>query len=350
MHYPFVLTFMHKQFDQSSLRQESMIAMQENWQRRHAFVSLDTATITHLLQPAFPGQRLVSAEVMSGGLINTNYKIHVSGLAEPYVLRIYMRDHAACQKERDIFQLIHSRVPVPEIIYADTDGLRYVQPYAITTWVEGITLQALLNRGNLQEMSEAAYAVGSVLATISSYTFEQAGFFGQGIVVAQPMLGIADYIKARLDAQAGQRLGPTLTERVWQLVTDNAVRLKEIEGAASLVHSDFQAANILVKQEAGAWTVAAVLDWEWAHSGTTLFDIAILLRHYKQQPTLFEPRFIEGFVRQGGRLPYAWKKLTKLLDLVNLCEFLNGPDSRGTMADDVTNIILDTVENWESFE
>jgi hypothetical protein len=28
---------------------------------------------------------------------------------------------------------------------------------------------------------------------------------------------------------------------------------------------------------------------------------------------------------------------------------LNGPDSRGTMADDVTNIILDTVENWESF-
>jgi aminoglycoside phosphotransferase (APT) family kinase protein len=349
MHYPFVLTFMHKQFDQSSLKQESMIAMQENWHRRHAFVSLDTTTITQLIQPAFPGRSLVSAEILGGGLINTNYKIHVSGLADPYVLRIYTRDHAACQKERDIFQLIRSRVPLPEIIYADTEGTRYVQPYAITNWVEGITLQTLLNQGNLQEMGEAAYAVGSVLATINSYTFERAGFFGQGIVVAQPMVGIADYIRARLDAQAGQRLGPALTERLWQLVTGNAALLDEIGGAASLVHSDFQAANILVKQEQGAWIVAAVLDWEWAHSGTTLFDIAILLRRYKQQPALFEPRFIEGFVRQGGSLPYAWKKLAKLLDLVNLCEFLNAPDSRGTMVDDITNIILDTVENWESF-
>src|SRR5258708_26106394 len=287
MHSPFILTFMQKQFDQSSLKQESMIAMQENWQRRHAFVSLDTATITQLTQPAFPGQSLVSSEVLGGRLINTNYKLHVSGLAEPYVLRIYTRDHAACQKERDIFQLIRSRVPLPEIIYADTEGMRYVQPYAITSWVEGITLQALLNHGNLQEMGEATYAVGSVLATISSYTFEQAGFFGQGIIVPQPMVGIADYIKARLDAQAGQRLGPALTERLWQLVTDNAALLDEITGAASLVHSDFQATNILVKQEAGAWIVAAVVDLGRGHLWPNLFDITILFLRLKQQNSLF---------------------------------------------------------------
>ncbi len=323
--------------------------MQENWRRRHAFIDLDPATITHMLQPAFPGKSLVSAEPLGGGLINTNYKIHVSGLAEAFVLRVYVRDHGACQKERDIFQLVHNHVPVPEILYADIEGMSYQHPYTITRLVEGITLQALLAQGSTHDINEAAEAVGRVLATISSYTFERSGFFGQGIDVAQPMVNITDYIRACLDDKAGERLGHTLTQQLWQLITDNTALLDEIAGSASLVHSDFQASNILIRQAAASWAIAAVLDWEWAHSGSSLFDIGILLRRYKQLPSSFEPHFIEGFLSQGETLPYAWKKITRIIDLVNLCDFLNGPDRGGTMFEDVKNIVLDTVENWESF-
>ncbi|GAC1386851.1 MAG: hypothetical protein NVSMB33_16380 [Ktedonobacteraceae bacterium] len=223
--------------------------MQDSWERRHTFIELDIKTINHMIEPIFPGQRVVSAEPLSGGLINTIYKIHITGLNEILVLRVYVRDRAACQKEVDIFNLIHERVPMPAVLYADTEGMRYGLPYTVTKWVEGVMLKAVLAEGSAEDIDQLAIAVGAVLAKIGSYTFERAGFFGDGLEVAQPLTDVADYIEMCLQNRAGQRLGAEMTRRVWQLVRDNADLLAEEQQESSLVHTDFQASNILVKQE-----------------------------------------------------------------------------------------------------
>ena len=163
---------------------------------------------------------------------------------------------------------------------------------------------------------------------------------------------MAAYIGACLfDGKAGERLGAEPTRRLWQIVTEGAPYFEAAEGkgeVASLVHSDFQASNILMRQEAGVWQTAAVLDWEWAHAGSSLFDIGILLRYDLRLPPSFEPNFIASFAQHGGNLPAEWKRMTKLYDLANLCEFLNSLDQRGSMIEDVRSLVLETIERWDS--
>ncbi|HLQ30869.1 MAG TPA: aminoglycoside phosphotransferase family protein [Ktedonobacteraceae bacterium] len=344
--------------------------MQDGWERRHQFITLDIPTITDMLRPVLPGKKVVSATPLDGGLVNTNYKLSIAGLDEAYVLRIYARDHQACRKEVDIFRLVHDRVPVPEVLYADTEGARYGSPYTLTKWVEGIMLSKILAGANTADSSrghnelgtecgpytseiaysEIAYSLGSVLAAIGSYTFPQPGFFGPGLKVEQPPWSAMDYIEECLfQGKAGQRLGETLTQRLWKLIEDNAVYLNEVEGAFALVHADYKGPNILMRHVANGWRTAAVLDWEFAFAGSSLFDIGNMLRYDKQLPPEFEPHFIRGFLQQGGKLPSEWKRISKLLDLVNLCGFLNALDQGGTLFEDATKLITETIEDWESY-
>src|SRR2546430_14434143 len=92
-------------------------SMEQDWGRRHDFVALDESAITSLLQPVFPGKSLASAELLTAGKVNTNYKITISGIDEPFVLRIHVRDRMAGERDFNIFQLVQKRVPVPQILY-----------------------------------------------------------------------------------------------------------------------------------------------------------------------------------------------------------------------------------------
>ena len=58
---------------------------------------------------------------------------------------------------------------------------------------------------------------------------------------------------------------------------------------ARLVHGDFGAANILVRQVQGAWQVAAVIDWEFAFAGTPLFDLGHFLRYERRRRPVRSP-------------------------------------------------------------
>jgi aminoglycoside phosphotransferase (APT) family kinase protein len=66
-----------------------------------------------------------------------------------------------------------------------------------------------------------------------------------------------------------------------------------------LVHNDFGNRNILVRQENGKWGVAAILDWEFAFSGSPLLDVGHFLRYERRGAPLREPHFSQGFVEHG---------------------------------------------------
>src|SRR6266536_2310917 len=149
--------------------------MQKNWQRRYDFVALDEATLNAMLQPAFPGKSVTAAELLTSGLRNTNYKVRLSGMEDTFVLRLYVRDRAACQKDYDLFNLLHKRVPVPELLYVDIAGERYATAYAVMRWVDGVLLSDIITAGDTAQMTACAYAAGTALASIGTYTFPQAG-------------------------------------------------------------------------------------------------------------------------------------------------------------------------------
>lgn len=324
--------------------------MTVNWERRHEFVQQSDTTLQAMLQQALPGKRVASAQLLTTGYCNTNYKVTLDGLQDSVVLRLYVRDQNACQKDIDIFQLVHEHVPVPELLYADSSGTQFGIPYAIHTWIDGTLLSEILVSDRHTDMAQAAYAVGTTLASIGTYTFPCAGFFGPGLSIAQPFHDntylevIEQFLFQEL---TGQRLGPGLTDRLWKFVNENASLLEAIKDDAALVHSDYKGINILMRRNPNGWQTAGVLDWEFAFASSPLNDIANILRYEHLYPTSFAQQFIQGFLTHGGSLPPGWRKIAKLLDLISLCDFLNVPaGQRDSVIEDVTGLIIRTLDRW----
>jgi aminoglycoside phosphotransferase (APT) family kinase protein len=116
----------------------------------------------------------------------------------------------------------------------------------------------------------------------------------------------------------------------------------EVRDDRTLVHGDFNGANILLRRGGGdtRWEVAAVLDWEFAMAGTSLFDVANMLRHYKLRFGVgFERPFIGGFQAAGGTLPPRWREIARLLDFMSLVELLSRLDAGPTMVRDVLAVV-----------
>jgi aminoglycoside phosphotransferase (APT) family kinase protein len=326
--------------------------MEQDWDRRYDFITLEDDMITSMLQPVFPGRTLASAELLTAGKCNTNYKITVAGLSEPFVLRLHVRDRTSGEKDFNIFQLVKERVPVPRILYTGVSSEPEAIPYTVMSWVDGVLFSDILASKDETAIAECAYDSGITLANIGTYTFPHPGFFGSGLTIIEEFeeAGILAYFEQFLFAgQAGQRLGATLTRRLWSFLKDNAHYFDILDDARSLVHSDFKGFNILVRQFKGRWKVAAVLDWEFAFAGSPLVDIGNMLRYSHLRPPMFEKEFLRGHREQGGILPTEWKKLAKLLDLLSLCEFLNSRTPRAAFLQEVTGLIMYTLEHWEEY-
>jgi aminoglycoside phosphotransferase (APT) family kinase protein len=339
--------------------------MEQHWERRHPFVALEEQTISSMLHPAFPRKQLASFELLAAGKCNTNYTFTFAGSDERFVLRLYVRDKQACQKDSDLFHLIHKCVPVPDLLYThisdqnanDSDPRNIASlTYSIMKWVDGELFSDVLERQDTKAIPDCAYDIGRVLATIGGYTFPHSGFFGSGLTIAEPLpTGGRDMILSFLEwclfqQHADRQLGPMLTERLWQFVNEHAAYLDVLDNAASLVHSDYKGMNILVQNDHNRWHVSAVLDWEFAFAGSPFFDIGNMLRFDYLHPANYSSEFIRGYQDHGGQLPAHWKKTARLVDLTALCEFMTNPQSRGVMSQEIPGLIARTMEQWNNLD
>jgi aminoglycoside phosphotransferase (APT) family kinase protein len=98
-----------------------------------------------------------------------------------------------------------------------------------------------------------------------------------------------------------------------------------VAGARHLVHSDYNGKNLLAVARDGRWSISAVLDWEFAYSGSPLGDIGNMLRFRADQPDGFAGAFIAGYRDAGGPLPPRWREISEALDLYALADFLTRP-------------------------
>ena len=298
-----------------------------------------------LIARAFRKARVVGLECLTGGLRNANFKVTLSERDEPVVLRIYQQDPSACQKEVDLLRLLHETVPAPEVLHAEPNGLDEIGPFAVLRYVEGITFRELKRTGDLNAIQQASRSVGGTLAAIGRHTFSDAGRICAGLKIGERYVDGPDPVPRMFDSFIASpifqvRAGKTLAQSVHELAWQWAPRLASLDEECHLVHSDFGSQNILVRCVNHEWVVAAVLDWEFAFSGTPLLDVGHFLRYERQSQPLREPYFSQAFLQFGGKLPDDWRQLGRVIDLTALCEIL----TRENVAEDIVAEVLDLVQ------
>ena len=317
---------------------------------RESPARLSTQQVAEIFARALPGHPAVSFDPLPGGLSNAMYRVRVAGLSEPLVLRLYSRDAAACRKEVEIHRLVAGRVPVPEILYADCAGEAETPPHVVMRWVEGVTFRQIKQRANIGEIAECARAIGTVLAHIGAFTFERPGVLGSGLAIGEPLCdSIPAFVETCLaTAEFNRRMPCGDRARLHEFIWRWAPELSSLNGDHSLVHSDFGAPNLLLRETGGRRQVVAVLDWEFAFSGSPLCDVGHMMRYERLRRPRIEPHFSTAFRDHGGILPPNWSELSRVLDLTALCEFLTRPTLPEQVVPEIRELILATIENRDA--
>jgi aminoglycoside phosphotransferase (APT) family kinase protein len=323
-------------------------------ERRHPFLELGYSAITELLHPVFPGCFVAAIDPLSGGQANTLYRVFVSGRENPVVLRIYTHDAQACLKEVALAQLVDQQVPVAAILYADATCQRVEYPYAVLDWVEGVQMDFVLQHGEPSDVHQAGYAAGATLAAIHQIGWQGYGLLDGSLAISlpfeSPKQACKEYIAHCLvQGKAAERLGADLAAKLWSFVASHIDLLDDLPAGPCLTHGDYRPPNLMLARHAGPWHLAAVLDWEFAFAFTGLFDLGQLVRHDLALSPGFEMAAIAAYEAHGGALPERWKAMAKLLDLMNLCDFLDAPDSRPQLIDESLRLIQETIDRWPDY-
>jgi fructokinase len=311
------------------------------------------------LSRVLPGDRVAAAAPLSGGYSNEN--ILVTTGRGRCVLRRYRRgggrDAArTCAVEAALVsRLAGTPVPVPEVIAADPAGSVAGEPLLLTRYVAGLTVaaaigpdsgraaQAMTRAGDgaarwparatagpdRSQAAQIGAAAGRALAAVGLVTFERRGFFtGADLVPSEA--GWPDSLPEFVENCV--RAGPAATvlsgaelRQLRALAERSDPLARRVASSRQLVHSDYNGKNLLAVRRAGQWSISAVLDWEFAFSGSPLTDIGNMLRFGAEYPPGFAGWFIAGYQEAGGHLPPDWREISEALDLYALADFLTRP-------------------------
>lgn len=294
-------------------------------ERRHDLVMLDTPTLAAMIAPILSGHPILSTRSMVGGYSNSIYEIRFIDDTPPVVLRLHSGNIAGVEVEWAVYDRLHERVPMPEVLFIERDATRFGHPYSILSLVEGDVFINLLEWANAVAIGECAFSAGKILAEIHTIHFTQSGFLGPELAVQLPFNGdgwegaIRGWV---IDGAGRQWIGEERATRLVNLMRDHHHEVEQDPLPPTLLHADYKPQNLLMRQHGDTWSLAAVLDWEFAFAGSPLFDIGIFLREEADRPPTYASEFERGYLANGGTLPPNWRHISKLLDLLNLCQFL----------------------------
>jgi fructokinase len=321
------------------------------WLKAEPRRGLSPALLERMVHTAFPRCTVLAVQPL-GGKRNANFKLRIDCEPEFIVLRIYEHDASLCQKELDLFRLIGDSVPVPQVVHAEPGGWEDVPPFTLSRYIEGITYRELARSGDEKGIAEVSFSAGEVLARVGRTSFPKPGWLAPGPTVAAPLLQGANSVPRFVDAclaslNLQRRMAVEARERTSRLVWKWAPEVADLEGESCLVHGDFGKQNLLVRKSAGRWIAAAILDWEFAFSGSPLADVGHFLRYERASRPVAEPHFSEGYARAGGKLPKNWRQLARLLDLTALCESLTHDELPADVEAELVELVRASVEGRE---
>lgn len=284
---------------------------------------------------------------LAGGFMNANYL--ASAKDQRFVVRLYSTDGDTATRECDLLKYVASHgVLVPKVF--DTFQVEN-RPIAILEFVDGITLEDRLLSG--ESMRSTFFAdIGKQLGQIHRITFAKAGFIRPQLDIGGEYENFAAFLKPFIEGTLSmlltrpERLSEALNRRLMRLVRDKWSLVSATEPRRQLVHCDFNPKNLLVSRGA-AVELLAVIDWEFCLSGNGLGDVGNFFRFEYDYPPGARANFVAGYATAAdGDLPDNWMDVAKLLDIGNMCSFLERPEDYQESFRTARTVIQSTLEHF----
>jgi len=208
--------------------------------------------IAQVIDVTTPGGRLVQSTELLGGSSATVHRLELlanGGNTDAVVLRMHrdndFKGHAkrVAVKEFQVLDALHRcglAVPAPRLVDAE-------QQWLVTDWVDGDGVVA---------PADVAGAVTQMAAFLSElHRLDPAELDCPDVPeIVDPAIGVLPYFPT------GHKLRDTLSSATHDV----------IENQAALIHGDYWPGNVLWRDH----ELAAVIDWEDAHIGDPLADLA----------------------------------------------------------------------------
>lgn len=295
-----------------------------DWEKTSVIYQLREGMVEHMVRLAYPDKKLISHESIAGGCANLNFKLQLEKEKHPLILRVYLRDKDAAYREQKLATLLKETVPVPLTHYVgELEGYHF----AITEFMPRLSLRDLLLGDAPHDLSALMNEVGTILSKITAYEFSKAGFLNKDLEVVE--CESSDVIKFAQgclnDKTVLSALDPSVIAEIKKAIEQHASSVSTSD-EKHLVHGDFDPANILVDKINGSWVVTGILDWEFAFSGSYLWDVANMFRYAHKMPPEFQNSFIDALQKNGIKLPSHWRRTAHLLNLSSLLDLLKRSD------------------------
>lgn len=303
-------------------------------ERRFPLVAIDPSTAVELLRPFTGGVAVQKLELLAGGHVNTNYVVTLERAR--VVLRIFVRGEGIFRKEVTLLERLLGMVPVPRVLYKSGPTKLLPYPYAVLEWIAGTPLNEMIASG-VDAARDAADAITAALLRFRNQTASE---------WPAPLL-IDSVHQSLFERGAARWLTPSIVERLWKLVRNNAASIETMSPHRSLVHGDFQNDNILLHRGGHQWHLGGVVDWEWAHEGNYLEDLGSLLRYDGLNATAFREALAAAHEQNGVALPELWMRAACIVDTAALCEKLTHPTHRGEVTHRAIRLIERCVHEYD---
>jgi aminoglycoside phosphotransferase (APT) family kinase protein len=244
---------------------------------------------------------LASLTPLDGGWSGETFLAEVAG--ERSVVRIYARPShrgaAAHEVDAALLQLVNGLLPVPEVLEVRrADEATGMPALLVTSFLPGERLELLLPRLADAERASLGRSLGELLADLGGMPTLSTGPFVDGRLTIGSFEPDLDGLPAAVEL-AESRLGWWSPDELTGLreVAVDAQALLDTVGRRVLVHSDFNAKNLLVDPD--SLEVTGLLDWEYAHAGHPFTDLGNLLRFERDE--VFTDAVLAAYTgRRGG--------------------------------------------------
>lgn len=316
------------------------MTFKSTWERTDQHFQLDDQAVQAMIAMALPSARYLSHRVISGGCANLNIKVQLESQHAPVILRVYLRDREAACREKKLGELLCGSIPLPTV---DFVGECCGHTFAIVEHKPGITLREYLLGHDGTEMVSLMKEAGTILQKIHRVRFSCSGDFDENLAISKPLVR-DDFLAFGKGSLTHPIVLSKISEAQIAKMGRHFDRFGDLlpgDKDCCLVHADYDPANILVDDQSGRWRVSAVLDWEFAFSGSPLCDVANMLRYAHQMPSDFEEAFLGALRVAGMEFPKDWRISVDLLNLLSLLDCLRRcvPDQRPNQCKDICALI-----------
>jgi aminoglycoside phosphotransferase (APT) family kinase protein len=230
--------------------------------------------------PTLIGEGRWDAELISGGLSNITYRLHLPGgtiiLRRPPLGGVLPSAHDMGREYRVIAALAASDVPVPQAIAVELDVDVLGCPFYLMSDVPGLILRTAADTGGLGVAARGVLAHEFVETLARLHAVDVAGVglsdYGRGA-------GYAGRQVRRWGEQwqrSRQRELPDL-DRLVAVLADRVPPDRE----TTIVHGDYRVDNTVVDLRPAAGPhIVAVLDWELSTLGEPVADLALAMTYW----------------------------------------------------------------------